>query len=82
MARQQQGHVFLSERHAAIVTSTNAAITELRKSIDIDSWGRTGPFPYETMRSTPDTSFNEQGNAGSAPSCQWYKKIEVACQKF
>ena len=64
------------------MTSTNAAITELRKTIDIDSWGRTAPFPYETMQSAPDTSFDEHGNAGSAPSYQWYTKIEVACQNF
>ena len=51
MAGQRRGQVFLSERHAAVVTSTNAAITELRKTIDIDSWGRTAPFPYEMMRS-------------------------------
>ena len=64
------------------MTSTNAALTELRKTIDIDSWDRTAPFPYETMRSAPDTSFDEDGNAGSAPSYQWYRKIEVACQNF
>ena len=34
------------------------------------------------MRSAPDTSFDEHGNAGSAPSYQWYTKIEVACQNF
>ena len=82
MARQRRGHVFLSECHATIVTSTNAAITKLRKTIDIDSWGRTVPFPYETMRSAPDTSFDEHGNAGSTPSYQWYTKMEVACQNF
>ena len=71
MAGQRRGHVFLSERHAAAVTSTCAAITKLRKIIDIDSWGQTAPFPYETMRSAPDTSFHEHGNAGSAPSYQW-----------
>ena len=48
-AGQRRGHVFLSDRHAAVVTSTNAAITRLRKTIDIDNWGRTAPFPYETM---------------------------------
>ena len=64
------------------MTSTNAAITELRKTIDIDSWDRTAPFPYETMQSAPDTSFDEHGNAGSAPSYRWYTKIEVPCQNF
>ena len=34
------------------------------------------------MRRAPDTSFDEHGNAGSAPSYQWYKKIQVACQNF
>ena len=82
MTGQRRGHVFLSERHAAVVTSTNTAITEWRKTIDIDSWGRTAPFPYETMRSAPDKSFDEHGNAGSAPSYQWYTKVEVACQNF
>ena len=82
MVGQQRGHVLLSERHAAIVTSTNAAITELRKTIDINSWGRTAPFPYETMRSTPVTSFNDHGNAGGTPSYQWYTRIEMACQNF
>ena len=82
MAGQRRGHVFLSERHAAVVTSTNAAITELRKTIYIDSWGRTAPFPYETMRSAPHSSFDEHGNAAGTPSYKWYTKIEVACQNF
>ena len=73
---------FLSERHAAVVTNTNAAITELSKTINIDSWGRTAPFPYDTMRSAPDIFFGEHGNAGGKPSYQWYTKIEVACQNF
>ena len=34
------------------------------------------------MRSAPDTSYDEHGKAGSAPSYQWYTKIEVAWQKF
>ena len=82
MAGQRRGHVFLSKRHAAVATSTNAAISELRKTIHIDSWGRTAPFPYQTMRSAPETSFDEHGNAGSAPSYHWHTKIEVACQNF
>ena len=82
MAGQRANHVFLSECHAAVVTKTNAAITELSKTSNIDSWGRTAPFPYETMRSAPDTSFDEHGNAGGKPSYQWYTKIEVACQNF
>ena len=82
MAGQRGGHVFLSERHAAVVTNTNAAITYLGKTINIDSWGRTAPFPYDTMQSAPDTSFHEHGNTGGKPSYQWYTKIEVACQNF
>ena len=82
MAGQRRGHVFLSERHAAVVTSTNTAITEMQKTIDIDSWARTAPFPYETMRSPPDACFDERGNAGGTPSYQWYTKIEVAYQNF
>ena len=34
------------------------------------------------MGSAPDTSFDEHRNPGSAPSYQWYTKIEVACQNF
>ena len=82
MAGQRANHVFLSERHAAAVTKTNAAITESSKTISIDSWGRTTPFPYGTMRSAPNTSFDEHGNAGGKPSYQGYTKIHVACQKF
>ena len=80
MAGQPANHVFLSERHAAVVKKTNAAITELSKTINIDSWGRTAPFSYETMRGAPDTSFDEHGNADGKPTYQWYTKIEVACQ--
>ena len=64
------------------MTKTNATITNLGKTINIDSWGRTALFPYEMMRSAPDTSFDERGNAGGKPSYQWYTKIEVACQNF
>ena len=55
MAGQRRSHQFLSPHHAAVVLSTNSAIHELRRVIDIDSWGRTAPFPSETMRSAPDT---------------------------
>ena len=82
MAGQRAKHVFLNERHAAVVTKTNATISDLGKTINIDSWGPTAPFPYEMMRSAPDTSFDERGNAGGKPSYQWYTKIEVACQNF
>ena len=60
----------------------NATIHKLRRVVDIDSWHKTAPFPCDTMRSAPDTSFHEHGNAGSAPSYQWYTKIEVACENF
>ena len=82
MAGQPRGHQFLSPRHAAVVLSTNAAIHKLRRVIHIDSWHKTTPFPYDTMRSAPDTSLDEYRNAGSAPSYQWYTNIEVACQNF
>ena len=82
MAGQRARHVFLNERHAAVVTKTNATITDSGKTINIDSWGRTAPFPYEMMRSAPDTSFDERGFAGGKPSYQWYTKVEVACQNF
>ena len=82
MAGQRANHVFLSERHAAVVTNTNASITELGKTINIDGWGRTAPFPYDTMRNAPETSFDEIGNASDKPSYQWYTKIEVACQNI
>ena len=82
MAGQQAKHVFLNERHATVVTKMNATITDLGKTINVDSWGRTAPLPYEMMRSAPDTSFDERGKAGGKPSYQWYTKIEVACQNF
>ena len=39
MAGQQGRHLFLNERHAAVATKTNATISELGKTINIDSWG-------------------------------------------
>ena len=82
MAGQRARHVSLNERHAAVVTEENATISELGKTINIDSWARTAPFPYEMARSAPDTSFDERGNAGGKPDYQGYTKIEVACQNF
>ena len=82
MAGERARHVFLNERHAAVLTKTNATITDLGKTINIDSWGRTVSFLYEMMRSVPDTSFDERRNAGGKPSYQWYTKIKVACQNF
>ena len=67
MAGQRGRHVFLNEHHAAVVTKTNASISELGKTINIDSWGRTAQFPYELARSAPDTSFDERGNVGGKP---------------
>ena len=61
MAGQRANHVFLSEQHAAVVTKRNAAIAELSKTINIDSWGRTALFPYETMRSAPNTRVRKDG---------------------
>ena len=80
MAGQRANQVFLSERHAAVVTTMNATITELGKIINIDSWGRTALFPYEMMRGAPDTSFDERGNADGKLSYKWYTKIGVACK--
>ena len=82
MTGQRANHVFLNERHAIVVTKRNATITDLGKTINIDSWGRTAPFPYDMMRRAPNTCFDERGNAGGKPSYQWYTKIEVACQNF
>ena len=45
MAGQRARHVFLNEDHAAVVTKTNATITELGKTINMESSGRTAPFP-------------------------------------
>ena len=45
MAGQRARHVFVNERHAAVVTKTNATITDLGKTINVNSWGRTAPFP-------------------------------------
>ena len=39
MAGQRGNRIFLSERHAAVVTNTKAAIAESSKTINIDSWG-------------------------------------------
>ena len=82
MAGHRQGHQFLSSHHTAVVSKTNATIYNLRDVVDIDSWRKTAPFPYETMPSAPDMFFDESGTPGSAPSYQWYTKIEVACQNF
>ena len=82
MAGQRARHVLLNERHATVVTKTNATITELGRTINIDSWGRTAPCSYEMARSAPDTSVDERRNAGGKLGCQWYTKKEVACQNF
>ena len=82
MAGPRGKHAFLNERHAAVVTKTNATISELGKTINIDSWGRTAPFPYQLARSAPDTSFDERGNVGGKPGYQWYTKREMACQNL
>ena len=82
MAGLRKPHTFLNEKHYEVVSKANAAISELGKTICIDSWGRTAPFPYELARSAPDTSFDEHGNLGGKPGYQWYTKIEVACQNL
>ena len=35
-----------------------------------------------TRCEAPDTSFDEHGNAASAPSHQWYTKIKMVCQNI
>ena len=82
MAGFRGPHTFLNEKYAAAVSRANATISELGKTICIDSWGRTAPFPYELARSAPNTSFDERGNLGGKPGYQWYTRIEVACQNF
>ena len=67
MAGQRGRHMFLNERHATFVTKKNAIISELGKTINIHSWGRTAPFPYELAPSSPDTSFDERWNVGGKP---------------
>ena len=75
MAGHRGRHMFLNERDAAVVTKTNATISELGKTINIDSWGRTAPFPYELARSSPDTSFDEREKVAGKLGYQWYTKI-------
>ena len=82
MASQRGRHIFLNERHAAVVTKTNATISELDQTIHIDSWERTAPFPYELARSAPDTSFDERGNVGGKPGYQWYTKAKRLARTF
>ena len=69
---------FLDQRHAHVLSRTAPCIHDLREVVDMESWCTTAPFPFESMRAAPDTSFDENGNPGSAPSYQWYTKIEVA----
>ena len=42
-------HRFLSKQHANVVSRTTACIYKLCEEVDIDSWRRTAPFPYELM---------------------------------
>ena len=82
MAGLRKPHTFLSEKHYEVVSKANAAIVELGKTICIDSWGRTAPFPYEFARSAPDTSFDERGNLGGKPGYQWYTKTKWLVKTF
>ena len=68
MAGQRRGPQFLSSRHAAVVSKTNATIYKLRGVVDMNRWRKTAPFPYETMQSASDTFFDENRTPGSAPS--------------
>ena len=64
------------------MSKTNACNFDLPDVVDIDSWHKTAPFPYDRMRSAGDTSFDDSRTPGSAPSYQWYAKIEVTCHNF
>ena len=55
-----------------------ADIFNLRDDVDIDRWRKTAPFPCDTMRTAPDTSFDESRTPGSARSYQCHTKTEVA----
>ena len=55
MTGKREGHHFLSQQHAIDVSRTNACIYDLRDVVDIDSRRKTAPFPYEAMRTAPDT---------------------------
>ena len=75
-------HHPLNQRHAYVVSRTGACINDLREVIDMDSWRTTTPFPFESLQAAPDTSFDKDGNPGSAPPCQWYSRIEAACRNL
>ena len=78
----EDGHRFLSQQNTNVVSRTMECIYDLSATVSIDSWGKTTPFPYESRRTAPDTSFDKHGTLGSAAKYQWYAKIEVACQNF
>ena len=80
MNGQREGHHFLSQHHANLVSRTYPCIYNLRDVVDIDGSGKTAPLPYELMRTAPATSFDGSGTPGRAPRYQWYARIEVAYQ--
>ena len=53
------GHRFLSQQHANVVSWTTACIYDLLETVDIDSWRQTAPFPYWSMQTAIDSSFDE-----------------------
>ena len=78
-SNREDGHRFLSQQTTNVVSSTTACIHHLPETVSIHSWHITAPLPYESMRTSPDTSFDKHGTLGSAASYQCYTKIEVAC---
>ena len=72
-------HRFTGQRHAHVVSKTTACIYNLREVVEMDSWRKTPPFPFASMRAAPDMSFDKSGTPGSATSYQWYTKIELVC---
>ena len=54
MAGQGGGHHFLSPLHAEIVSRTDVTVFNLGDIVNIDSWRKIAPLPYETMRSAAD----------------------------
>ena len=44
---QREGHHFLTQQHANVMSGTNTCIYGLRQVVHISSWRNTAPFPYE-----------------------------------
>ena len=48
----------------------------------MDSSRTTAELPFESMQAAPNTSFEENGNPGSAPRYQRSSKIEMSCRNL